>query len=274
MFDLGDTVKLTSRTYDSAGALASASGAIATTVTLPDGTTATPSGSYTSTGVYTATYVTTQAGRHTWRSTFAGTIPDQANTDVFNVWPTTNIGIVGLSETKDHLNIDQTNTSQDEELRRTIDGASAVVEGIVGAVARRSITEVFSGRGGDKAYLSLAPAISVTAVVEGGVTLDPAAYSLHGDRAVLYKVAGFWSRGVNNVSVTYVVGRTIVTGNILDGVKDLIRVNFRPQLGGNRSPFDNVTEQRAEPGQMRLGFYVPNSVMERLNPDAQAPFYL
>lgn len=275
MHDLGDTVTIAATCRNAAGAAANCT-TVVLTVTKPDGTADTPAVTNppAQTGAYTVGYVPTQAGRYTWRMTFVGVVPDQATGDVFNVWPLIGIGIVGLAETKEHLNISLTDTSHDEELRRAIAGASAVVEGIVGAVARRTFTEVFSGRGGARVYLSLAPAISVTTVVEDGATLAAATYSLNAARAVLTRVGGGWAAGPNNVAVTYVVGRPVVADNILDGTKDLIRVNFRPQLGGNRSPFDTVGPQPAEPGQMRLGFFVPNTVMERLNPDRQGPFYL
>lgn len=274
MHDLGDTVKLTAKSVDAAGNPANAT-TVATTVTLPDGTTASPSGSYGATGTYTASYVPTQAGRHSWRMTFTGVVPDQAYGDVFNVWPLAGLGIVGLAETKEHLNISLIDATYDEELRRAIAGASAVVEGIVGAVARRTVTEVFSGSGADKAYLGLVPVISITTVVEDGATLPAESYSLHGSIGVLTRLQRRgWPIGTNNISVTYVPGRTIVPDNILEGTKDLIRANFRPQLGGNRTPYDTVSEPRSEPGQLLRGYFVPNSVMERLRPSQQGPFCL
>ena len=71
-YDLGDPVALSVTVRDAAGALANA-GAMTLTVTLPDGTTATPTISNPSTGTYTATYVPAVVGRFVarWVSTGA-----------------------------------------------------------------------------------------------------------------------------------------------------------------------------------------------------------
>lgn len=277
MHDLGDTVTIARACRDAAGQLANAT-TVALTVTKPDGTTDTPAvvNPPALTGQYTVGYVPAQVGRHAWRLTFTGGgVPDQAHTDVFHVWPAVSDWIVGLAETKEHLNIGASDTSQDEELRRSIAGVTAVVEDIVGVVARRSFTQTCSGDGGNVLLLSRLPVISVTTVVENGVTLPASDYTVNA-HGVLTRVAGGvasrWAVGYNNIDVAHLSGRPVVPDNILDGTRDLIRVNFRPQLGGNRSPFDNTAGERpSEPGQMRLGFFVPNSVMERLQGSARGP---
>lgn len=245
------------------------------TVTKPDGTTDTPAVTNPPavTGEYTHAYVPAQGGRHTWRLTFTGVVPDQAHGDVFHVWPSANTWILGLAEAKDHLNMAQTDTSQDEELRRAIAGVSAVVEDIVGIVARRTVVQTLSGRGTSALLLSRLPVISVTSIVEDAVTLAATDYTVT-EHGVLTRLAASvrwrWPVGVNNIVVTHVAGRVVVADNILDGARELLRVNFRPQLGGNRSPFDTAGPP-AEPGQMRLGFFVPNAVMERLHGSARGP---
>lgn len=273
MHDLGDTVTIAATCRDSAGQPANATTATLV-VTLPDGTDTAnlaPTNPPATLGQYTHPYPTVQAGRHVAKWTFAGVVPAQTWTDVFHVWPA-NDWIVGLAETKDHLNIPQTTTTHDDELRRAIAGATGVVEGIVGRVARRTFVETFSGRGGRIVYLANAPAISVTTVVEDGTTLAASAYTLAKERAVLTRVNGVWA--VDNTTVTYMAGRAIVQDNILEGTKDLIRANFRPQLGGNRSPYDRADRAPQEQGEMRLGFFVPHSVMERLRPSEKGLHYL
>lgn len=272
MYDLGDTVPLAAPCRNSAGQAANAD-TVTLTVTKPDGTTDTPAPTNppSTTGQYTHAYATAQAGRHTVRWTFAGTVPAQAYSDVFHVWPSAPAWIVGLAETKDALNIAQTNTAHDDELRRTIAGASAVVEDIVGVVAVRTVTETHSG--GERALLLRhRPVIAVVSVTEDGTAVDTSDYTVT-EAGVLTRassyVPGWWAGGVDNIVVVTTVGRRIVADNILAGTRDLIRANFRPQLGGDYSPFD--TAPAREPGQMRLGFFVPNTVMERLNPSALGP---
>lgn len=62
-YDLGDPVALSINIRDAAGALANA-GAVVLTVTLPDGTSATPLVTNAGTGVYTAVYTPTIVGRY------------------------------------------------------------------------------------------------------------------------------------------------------------------------------------------------------------------
>lgn len=275
MYDLGDTLTIARDCLNAAGALTNCT-TVALTVTKPDGTTDTPAVANppAQTGKYTVGYVPSQAGRHQWRMTFTGVVPDQAHGDVFHVWPSAPAWIVGLTEVKDYLNIDQATTAHDEELRRTIAGVTMVVEDIVGVVARRAFAQTLSGRGTSTLLLSRRPVISVSSIVEDSLTLAASDYTIT-EHGVLTRVAGGtrwrWPVGVNNIVVTYIAGRSVVDDNILDGTRDLIRVNFRPQIGGNRSPFDTAAEGRAEPGQIRLGFFVPNSVMERLHGSARGP---
>jgi hypothetical protein len=80
---------------------------------------------------------------------------------------------------------------------------------------------------------------------------------------------------VDNIVVTYVPGRTGAAWSVVDATKELIRINWRPQSGGNYSVFDQGRGddfgQGQEPGQIRLGFFVPNTVMQRLQPSARGP---
>ena len=72
-YDLGDVATLAVQIKDSTGTLANA-GALAATITLPDGTTTTPTVSNPSTGNYQISYITTQLGRHGIRWVATGAI--------------------------------------------------------------------------------------------------------------------------------------------------------------------------------------------------------
>lgn len=280
MYDLGDTVTVTASCYNAAGQLANA-GTAALTVTLPDGTTDTPAPANPPavTGQYTHPYVAaTQAGRYTARWLFSGGLPAQAWTDVFDIAPANPVALVELAEAKHFLNIPPANTAHDEKLRSLIASVTDVVEDITGVVVRRSFTEVYSGFGEPAILLRRRPVISVTSVSENGVALAASEYSVNSfgvlTKATSY-AAGRWLSGVDNIGVTYVAGRLAPTPSILDGARDLIRVNFRPVIGGNHSVFDggraDEAGQSQEPGSIRLGFFVPNSVMQRLTPSARPP---
>lgn len=262
--DLGDVHPLSVVTRDSAGDPADV-GTIALAITLPDGTAVDPAPSITNppdvTGTYTYDYLTTMAGLHTYRWLATGENA-AAYADSFNVIDSTWRAIVGLAETKTHLGI--TDDDADEKLRGFILSASAVVEGIVGAVARRTVTETYHG-GGCALVLRSGPVLSITSVTENGTAVDSSNYSVS-DAGVLYRASnyipnGIWLAGINNVTVTYVVGRTVVPFSVLDATKELIRINWRPQQGGNYSPFDQGTDDdygTREVGEIRLGFSSPH----------------
>lgn len=278
MYDVGDTITLSATCRDAAGQPANAT--VATlSVTRPDGIVEAqaPANPPASAGLYQHPYVPSQYGRHVVRWTFTGGVPDQAYPDVVNVADSTWPAIVGLGEVKHHLNIDQANTTHDDELRGFILSASEVVESIVGAVARRTVTETHTGRGEPVLVLRHTPVLSVASVVEDGVLLSASEYTV--------KPSGLLTRGTGSwydhwtpgaaVDVTYTPGRLAVPWAVLDGTKELIRINWRPQTGGNGSVFDQGRGddygQRGEPGEIRLGFFIPNTVMQRLQTSGRAP---
>lgn len=275
MYDLGDTVRLTADCRDAAGTLTNAT-TVALTITLPDGTTTAPSVTNppAQTGKYLVDYVTTQSGRHTARWLF--TTPTAAFTDAFDVAPATTGEIIGLAEAKEHLKISANDTTYDERLRGLIASVTGVVEDIVGPVVRRTVTEVHGG-GRTTIWLNEPPVISIASVTESGVAVPASGYSLNsGGR--LRRVSGYtpltWQWGIDNITVVDVVGRTVVADCILEGSRELIRINFRPHLGGNYSPYDGGRADdfgTPERGEWRLGFFVPNRVMQQLQPEAKRP---
>lgn len=168
--DLGDVVPLTWQVKDGSGALANA-GAVTLTVTLPDGTTASPSVTNPTTGNYTASYTPTLAGRHTvrWLATGANA---SAYSDALTVIDQAELGLVGLDDVKRHLNI--TSTSSDEELRAVLSAATSAAEDYLRRPLRRaSSTQTFYTRSGNGRGLVLdrTDVASIVEVVEDGVTL-------------------------------------------------------------------------------------------------------
>jgi hypothetical protein len=276
VFDLGAVVPLAVNIKDSTGALANA-GTVTLTVTLPDGTTTTPTVSNASTGVYTASFPTTQVGRHVVNWAATGTNAS-AYEDVFDVRATGTTLLVSLADAKSYLNIDATDTTNDDELRSFIGGVTRVIESYVGACSRRTVVDTFTGYWQEPRITpKTQPIISITSVVERGVTLDPATeYALNDQGTVIRTISGGstifprgWWYGINNVVITYVAGRAVIPDNILEAAKELIRVNWRTQRGGSGPSFDgDIGDYAAANGdQIRLGFYVPGRVLDQLKPD-------
>lgn len=274
MFESGDVYPATVTIRDINGNPTNAT-SVSFTFTLPDGTTTTSTPTNTGLGAYQVDFPTTQHGLHRLRVVSSG--PAAVYEDAFNVVDTTWPAFVGLAEVKAHLNIPATTTTDDEELRGFILSASAVVESIVGTVGRTTVTEKYSGLRRTAIPLRRAPVISVASVVENGVTLTTSDYTVS-DAGLLTRLYGQWYTRpwLSNVAVTYTAGRIDIPPNIVDATKELIRVNWRPQTGGNYSVFSGGRQD--DMGQLSfnelrpMGFFIPNTVMQRLTPQQIGPF--
>lgn len=259
MYDLGDDVDLTATIKNSSGVVADAT-TVSCVVTLPDLTTASTSVTRTSTGTYSISFTPTISGRHqvAWTATGANKC---ALTDVFNVRDTSELPPVSLQELKDHLNI--TVSTSDEELRDTLDAATAIAEMYCArSLSTRLIVETFNGR--DGVLLTHPVALSVSSVVEDGVTLTTNDYQLVAGVAVDRLSGGSvteWSRADSgNVVVTYLAGLSGAELNAARrGVLEIARHLWRTQRGSqNIGARDEWT-----PGE---GFSIPNRAAQLLDP--------
>lgn len=174
--------------------------------------------------------------------------------------------IVTVDEVKKQLNIDPADTSQDDELAVYVEAVTEVIEHITGPVVPRSVTEVYDG-GQAALTLRRSPVIAITSVTESGLALTAGAYTL--SAGILTRVSGRWSGTAGAVTVVYQAGRPTIPAAIKLAAKELAQVNFRPQLGGDYSPFDTDSPEEGIPGEVRLGFFVPNRVRELLAPHDQ-----
>lgn len=174
--------------------------------------------------------------------------------------------IVTVDEVKKQLNIPALDTSQDDELGDFISSVTDVIEHIVGPVVPREVVEVHDG-GKPAVVLRRPPVLSVTSVAESGTTLDAVGYTTSVAAGVLYRSSGRFAGTHGAISVTYQAGRATTPASIKQAAKELVAVNFRPQQGGNFSPFDR-SDDGAGGGDIILGFFVPNRVMQMLAPHA------
>lgn len=267
MFDVGDIYPATVEVVDDTGQPVNPA-AVTFTFTLPDGSTVSPTPANPATGRYTYDLVITQAGLHRFRATSTG--PATAYADVFSAIDSTWPSVIGLAEAKAHLNMSASDTSSDEELREFLLAVTEVVEHIVGAVVPRQVVEAHDG-GTDALTLRKTPVLSVTSVTESGTALDASGYTASLDAGVLYRGAGWsgrWACGRGSVTVTYKAGRSAVPRSVAQAAKELVAVNWRSQQGGNYSPFDSGAETPGG-GDVILGFFVPNRVVQMLAPHAQ-----
>ncbi len=266
-YDLGATARLTAECRSPGGTLVTAATAVVT-VTLPDGTTATPAVSETDTGNYRADYVTTHPGRHTVRWVFTG--PAHAYTDIVDVREAALTWVFSLADAKNHLKLIN-DTSQDEAVRRWIGATTKCVEWFVGPVAPRTVTEDHNMRQAEALVLRKLPALELTtvaAVLDGGTSYDVDDLDLNGDDGIVRRKSGGCLYGP--LRVTYRAGRLVVDENISTAAELILQHLWRTRLGPGRpqrggDDFD-VTEPI--PG---LGYAIPNRAMQLLNPDDTSP---
>lgn len=262
--DLGDTVRLTAECRDAGGTLASATTATLT-ITLPDGTTASPAVANppATAGQYSHDYTTAQTGLHRVRWVF--TTPASAYTDAFDVRPATPPLILSLADSKGHLNI--TSSTHDAELRGWIETTTECVEYFVGAVVRRTVTETHSLPCGGAREIALrtSPVIELTsleAVLTGGTSYDVADLDVD-EAGIVRRLDG--GRMVGPLRAVYLAGRPVIPANITAAGRVILQHLWRTQhpSGSGRPQLGADDYAVTEPIQ-GLGYAVPNRALHLL----------
>jgi hypothetical protein len=273
VYDLGDVVSLGITITNSAGTAENATSVVAT-ITLPDGTTTTPSVTNSGAGLYDISYTPAQVGRYGLRWVATGTNAS-AYADEFTVRDYADLGITSLDEVKAHINYNSTSTADDEELRRIIDAATDLCEQYVGQVlGRRTFTSELYDGNTEALRLRSPKAISITSVYENGALLPAAAYALDPTGQRLFRVGsgtlyatnsyGYWTGGMQNISVTYVAGWVNPPASAKQGVLETIRHLWQTQrgsmsVGGGRGVQGDETYTTPS-------YSLPRRVMELLDP--------
>ena len=216
--------------------------------------------------------------------------------------------IVDLNYIKDRLGLSgSTDGLQDSILLGYIDSCSDVVEHIVGPVRGTTYDEWHDGTTAEILTFNR-PIISITSVTEyvgtlsyalteqipGQSGLDAFGYFVFYDEGRIQRTAyglptwfaalPWWTQrtpgwmtsapmkygtGMGRVQVVYTAGRATVPAHIRDGLVELIRVNYQQtQQGGRRQ--SRAADTYDEPGQIIMGYFVPNRVREMLLPSTQS----
>jgi hypothetical protein len=270
-YDLGDVVSLGITITNASGTPENATAA-SLTVYLPDGTSATPSVTNSGAGLYDASYTPTQVGRHVVKWVATGTNAS-AFSDEFNVRDINDVGIVGYSEALEFLNI-PTASANEEEVRRFIDAASDLAETYVGQVlGRRTYSNELYDGGTEFIRIRNPKAISITSVTENGVTVPSSNYVLDYTGQRLYRIGsgtlyatnsyGYWTGGMNNVSITYVAGYVNPPMSAKQGVLEILRHLWQTQRGAINVMGRNISgdELYSTPT-----YSLPRRAMELLDP--------
>lgn len=231
-FWLGDTVPLAVDITDEDGN-STTPASITCTISLPDGTTTSPTPVSPQLGRYTVDYIPAQAGTFGVRWTSTG--PAGAFTDAFDVRPAAPTGVVSLADAKAYLNIRV--DGFDDELRGFLSSAVERVERHLGEVLpRRTVSEVATAsRYGGWVLLSSRPVISLTSVVgvDGVPVWNVVDLDVRGDLGVFTARVG--PRLCGDLKVVYTAGQPIITAVQRDAVLMVLEEYWRTQrsrLGG------------------------------------------
>jgi hypothetical protein len=268
-YDIGDQVDLEVYVYNDAGVLSSAT--VVLTVTLPDGTTSTPSVSTPSTGRYTASYTPAVAGTFyvKWAATAVGGVSgeDTVYEDSFTVSAASN-AFISLDEAKSFLNI--TDTADDDELLAYLEWACTLAERIADTdFSRKTVTSEKHSvlRCTSSIVLDHRPVLSVTSLSESGTALSASDYTVDNRWGVVYRQAGSyqdteWVQGRNNVTITYVTGWSIIPPEVRQATLQILEHLWENQRGG--SPLAGGFRDVSEFPQAGANWNVPNKARDTL----------
>lgn len=266
-YDLGATARLTAECREPGGALVTATTAVVT-VTLPDGTTATPAASETPTvGMYRADYVTAAAGRHTVRWVFTG--PAHAYTDSFDVRDEAPPTVLSVQDAKTLLK--KQDSVDDPLVRFWLEATTRAVEYFTGPVVVRTVTEDHRVRLVNSLALRKTPAISlmsVASLLDGGTVYDTTALHLDPVTGAVARKDG--GQLLGPLQVVYRAGRPVISANILAGAQLILQHLWRTNAGPGRPQrgTDDYDVTEPIPG---LGYAIPNRALQMLNPDDDGP---
>ncbi len=272
-------------TYTSAGALTSAT--VTCKVTAPDGTTTTPAVTVSgSTG--TVTISAAQVGSYLiiFTVTVGGVVTDVQQDQFTVVAPS--LDLLSLGDLKSELRIAATDTTYDVKLRRWLKAATKVVEHVTGPILPRSRTEVFDG-GNDTIVLpfrwvqSIQDVHETRGVINYTLTEQPLGQAVnawgytwdrntnHIVRRTSTSAPMLFPDGVEVVSVSYTLGMATIEADIQMAAAALIEHWFKKSSQPSRGFNTGAPETAQEEGVMVLNYFVPNAVMELLDPWRRRP---
>jgi hypothetical protein len=274
-YDLGGVAVLTFTAYDTSGTPA-APGAITLSVTLPDGTTASPTPQLVSVGTYQAFFLTTQPGRHTYRWLATGTpgpgVGVGADGDSFDVLPVLTGTVISQAECLDELNLASAAQTLQIRAREHNQAVTFVLEKLCGPIVVRTVTERYL-ESGEAMVIMLQklpvyqpatqpyPIISITPILTYGMTYDLNLLTVDKATGALRHTAGlsFWN---GPFDITYTCGRPIVPPNIMIAARIILRhlwSLYRAGTGANSQGYasDDVT--------VMYGYAIPNRALEILD---------
>ena len=222
-YEVGALYRSALSVVDSANAPVDASTAVLT-VTLPDGSVATPSVTHDGTGAYHVDYLFTQEGLHKFLWVTVG--PNTAKTDYVNAESFRSI--IGVDEAKNYINFGS--SGNEDILRQIMQAATEECEKVAGSCVQRTLTRV-NITGASKAAIKLpkGPLPNETAVttIVSSWSGGPSWSQANGDFTVSPESGVVYLKSMTPFfmgpwKATYTVGRMIIPQSIQLAAKEII----------------------------------------------------
>lgn len=272
-FQVGDTLADAVSITDASGAPGDASTATCL-VTLPDGTTAAATVTHGATGSYTATLLSTQAGRYVFVWTVAGgVVSTKTFSSQADVWPTDPRFLLSLARARDELDLSAGNTVHDDKIRFFLAAVTPVIEDIAGLILSTSVTRTADG-GQNAILLPDTPTSIVSLSEKGTVLVEDTDFTVDYDAGILYRqyssgrsrlFGSAWEtcvqRGV--ITVTYMAGSTVTPPNVILAAAEELRFLYSIGQQGARPAWG---QDNADVVFTPSGYAVPRRVVELLAP--------
>lgn len=171
------------------------------------------------------------------------------------------MALVTLEEAKRQLDI--TGTAEDVELQTYIDALDAVIEGFVGVVEQREITDTITGGGPVLAVLH-PPLVAVSSLTGRDVDYAADSLTVNGPAGIIGRSGG-GPFPAGDYTVTYTAGRPTVPPTVKLAALVLLQHLWRTQRasrGGLAGGGDDFSVSEPIPG---FGYAVPHRVMQLLD---------
>lgn len=164
---------------------------------------------------------------------------------------------ISLDEVKRQANV--SSTTSDDELDLFRGAAQEAVEGLIGPVLRRTVTEVHPA-GSGAVVLRQRPVLSVDVVTAAG---SAAAFTADAASGTLSTRAGWYGP----VTVTYTVGRPVVPDSVRVAALIIAEHLWATQRGAAPSPYQDDVAAPSVP----VPYSIPNRAVDLLRPYMAPP---
>ncbi|MFF9898499.1 hypothetical protein [Streptomyces longispororuber] len=180
------------------------------------------------------------------------------------------MALLTLDEAKRQLDIET--TAHDVELQLYLEALAPVIEGYIGPVENRIVTETLTSHGASLC-LRQTPVVSLTSltpVLDGGAALDVATLAVDTVTGVITRrdrflfCPGPWT-------AVYVAGRGTVPATVKLAAAILLQHLWRTQYGAARGAVGGGDDYAVTEPVAGFGYAVPNRVLELLEPYKMPP---